>query len=177
VPDAEKNSPGAPGGLWTAANVSRELGLAVVVVEGLRTAHCTAAGDLTTVRGQVVFTAAGLKKIQSAVAQGMSTTPAVVAQAPRRPTPAPSTLPTEDLTIARIFRGSPRVLANRPNGNEVVLQVKTAELLKPGMVLTDCQHGGMGWYYHGKLPRVIGEQQFYFPAEKPVAKGGKGKAA
>jgi transcription-repair coupling factor (superfamily II helicase) len=34
VPDAEKNS---PVGLWTAANVARELGLAVDVVETLRT--------------------------------------------------------------------------------------------------------------------------------------------
>ena len=166
MPKAQKISSGGSD-LWTLANVARDLGVAVGVIERAAARHCTEPGDTSDVRGVFVFTPSGLQKIRAGIGAGMAPAPVAATLRAKQPSAEASTLPTMDLTVTRIFRDSPRVLANLPNGNEVTLQVKTSALLRPGMVLAGCQFGGMGWFYYGRLPRVVGECRDYFPQPSP----------
>ncbi|MCM2304081.1 MAG: hypothetical protein NDJ72_05220 [Elusimicrobia bacterium] len=79
----------------------------------------------------------------------------------------------EDLQITRVFRWSCNVLATQANGNEVVLTVRSIAHLEAGMVLRGCIRGTMGWTYEGRLPRVLGERQLYFPPIPAAATKGK----
>jgi len=167
MPKAQKISSGGNADLWTIANVARDLGVSGAAIERASLQYCTPGSDTSDVRGVFVFTAAGLQKIRAGIGAGMAPAPVAATLRAKQPSAEASTLPTMDLTVTRIFRDSPRVLANLPNGNEVTLQVKTSALLRPGMVLAGCQFGGMGWFYYGRLPRVVGECRDYFPQPSP----------
>lgn len=158
TPDGRKNSPGpaakaappSPG--YTAATLAREWGVPVDLVVELG-------------NGATYFTQAGRDELQAAITRRMSGEK--IPPAAALPAPA-AALTTEALTITRVFPWSTRVLCSRENGLEVVLQVKTVKFLLAGMVLRECICGEMGvWFYYGRLPRVIGEAQLFFP--KPEA--------
>lgn len=150
---------GADAGLWTVERVARDLGVAVDLVAELLEARCDPASDFTTVRGVAVVTEAGLPKIRALVEAQMS------AQAPEaRPAQPKAREPEgEDLTITRVWPWSRNVTAERENGTEVTVVVKSVAHLQAGMVLPGCVKGEMSWFYYGRLPRVIGERQLFFP--------------
>lgn len=150
---------------FTVDVVARQLGVPVAAVKAFVRSADTPIGpdDFRIVLGVEVFTASGIDKIRHALEDQM--------QAERSPSPSEKKLPVdagadgaEDLTLTRVFRWSKRVLADRPNGLEVVLEVKSAKNLQPGMVLKACRPGEFCWFYEGRLPRTLGERQLFFPS-------------
>lgn len=148
--------------LFTVSEVARELGLGIEWVEAWL---LSAAGPKDAMRGKI--TVLGLKKISlaagsSATQDGrLARSPVAGAgpngggegQGPRR----------EDLRVTRANLNPRVALAERENGNEVQVMVRSTAFLKPGMVLRECiEEGVMGWVYLGRLPRTLGEQQHYF---------------
>lgn len=170
-------------GLFTVSNVAADLGVPVEAISALLVSHCTTAVHFTEVRGTIVFTAAGVAHVRLAVAESMrnDAAPSTVAE-----TAAPGTEPaglTEDLQITRVFpwaaakkTTSLNVLAERPNGNEVVLVVKDVTHLEAGMVLAGCVKGTHAWYYMGRLPRAVGQRQLFFPPVSPAQKPRRGSS-
>jgi hypothetical protein len=171
-----KNLPGTPGAAaadvlqvspWaTVPGLARELGVAEARVELLLGSICEAGADFDDEHGTVLFTYAGAQKIRAAIEEQMVTERDVLA-AEREPqdatAPAAGSPRREDLTLTRVFRWSTNVMAERANGLEVVLRVKSIAHLQQGMVLKACIEGLFGWTYEGRLPRTIGERQHYFP--------------
>lgn len=166
-PSAQKNSPAsppsplprAPEPCFTAATIARELGVPLELL-------------LDVSNGNTTFTQQGRDELQAAIEARMAAEklpPAAAAEFPAAstsPAPAAADLVKEDLTLSRVFGWSTKVLANRTNGLEVVLQVKASRFLKPGMVLRECVQGESGWFYYGRLPRVVGEGQLFYPQPK-----------
>lgn len=156
---AQKNLPAAPpsprataGGV-SAASLARELGVALEVI-------------LEIGQGKTYFTAVERAVVQATVEQRMLAGKIPLpAAAPVDPEATPAA--TEDLTLTRVFPWSKNLLANRANGLEVVVQVASSRFLQAGMVLEACTKSEMGWAYYGRLPRVIGEAQLFFPKRKP----------
>lgn len=70
-----------------------------------------------------------------------------------------------DLRVTRVMLSKRTVLAQHPNGNEVICAVRTTEHLKAGMILRDCQPNGdwQSWAYQGRLPRSMGDMQNFYP--------------
>lgn len=170
MPDAEKNSPseGTP-----VASAAAGLGVPVAAVEELLSTACVAGEDFTDIGGEPHLTAAGLEKIRTRLAEQMTTTPPPAPEA-KPAAAATEKLPErarETLKLTRVFPWSTNILAVRENGLEVVVAVKNASHLKPGMELQDCIEGDTGWFYQGRLPRIFGEEQLYYPARKSA--GGK----
>jgi len=146
----------------TIGAAAAELGLAPRVLEELMGKMVMDSADFVT--GEGILTPTGFEKIRTSVEQTMQSAAAATVATAAVPVKADTQdLVHEDLRVARIFRGSPRVLAERSNGLEVVLQVKTSELLEVGMLLKGCEQGEMCWFYTGRLPRTTGERQLYFP--------------
>lgn len=156
---------------WTIERIANALGVAMEVIADLSCELCSAEVDVLTTERGPVFTQAGFEKIREAVERRMLTTPPAETKpvAAEKKEPATSGLVRADLRVVRVFRGSPRLLANLPNGNEVVLIVRSSEQLQPGMVLPDCERGEMCWYFTGRLPRISGERQHYFPERKELS--------
>lgn len=168
-----KNSAGAS----TPAALAAELGLAVDQVEQLVGETCVAGEDFNDIAGETVFTVAGLQRIRARIQEQMLGT---VTPSAAGPTGADNVvdfgtppLRREPLKLTRVFPWSTNLLADRENGLEVVVSVRNATHLKPGMVLEDCAQGDTGWFYDGRLPRTIGEEQLYYPAKNPATKGKK----
>jgi hypothetical protein len=161
-----------PPGSISAAALAHEIGVAVADVDELSVLVCVYPTDLVFDRGSTttLITATGAEKIRSAVAAEMRPGPprpaAQKAGAPSvtaPPEPFPAGPHREDLRLTRVFSGSKNILAERANGLEVVLTVRATTHLAPGMVLRDCIRGEMGWSYEGRLPRIVGERQLFFP--------------
>jgi hypothetical protein len=174
VPGAVTAAP-APAATVPLPALAAELGLAVDRVEHLAGLACVPGDDFTdTGDSAIEFTVAGAKKIRDRVAEEMrdhveTKTPAATVAAATPAVPAPR---TEDLRLTRVFQWSKNVLAELPNRNEVVLSVKSAKFLMPGMVLRGCREGEGGWFYQGRLPRTLGERQMFFPGYvDPETKG------
>lgn len=164
----------APAATVALPALAAELGLAVDRVEQLAGLACVPGDDFTDAgESTILFTTAGAKKIRDRVAEEMRDqvdpkTPAPAASV-TSVSPAPK---TEDLRLTRVFRWSQNVLAELPNGNEVVLSVKSSKFLMPGMLLRSCREGEGGWFYQGRLPRTLGERQMFFPGYvDPETKG------
>lgn len=161
---AVQSPPPALAERFTVDVVARELGVAAALVDELQRTVCNEATDFRHVHGVVVFTAAGVETVRRAIEGRM--------QAERSPTPPeknsaePATTGAEDLKLTRVFRWSTRLLAERANGLEVVLQVKSAKNLEAGMVLKDCRPGEFCWFYEGRLPRTLGERQLFYPERR-----------
>lgn len=160
-------------GLFTVQRVAADLGVPVDAVVALLASDCTAALHFTEVRGVLIFTEAGVAHVRATIEARMR---ADVASANLAEEPAPhaeQTSLTEDLRVSRVFPWSGgkkttslNVLAERPNGNEVVLVVKDVTHLEAGMVLAGCVRGENAWYYMGRLPRSFGQRQLFFPPAK-----------
>lgn len=165
-------SPAAPplaGGaeLWTVPCVARDLGVPVEFVQELFETQCTAGEHFLFVRGTPVFNEAGIARIRAGIEANMRGTAAAAGEAVKPTAPAVPAAVGEDLRLTRVFRWSTNVLAERPNGNEVVVKVKDVTHLEAGMVLAGCVEGESAWFYMGRLPRSIGQRQLYFPPSKP----------
>ncbi len=167
TPDSGASEPGAEPPLLTVERVAAALGVAANYVEMLRLTRCEADTDFCDVDGAALLTEAGAEKIRAIVDEGMRATapdvlmmPLVRSVATDAPRPAPQ---REDLRLTRVFRWSANILAELPNGREVVLTVRSNRHLQTGMVLRGCIKGDLGWTYEGRLPRSIGERQLYFP--------------
>ncbi len=150
---SRKNSTGRR--VWSAESIARELGIPAAKIEAI--ARALFANDTE-------FSDKGKEAILHALERQMGATTETKPASEADGKAKASDIVREDLRLVRIFRGSPRVLAERSNGNEVVLQVKTSEQLESGMVLKGCEQGEMCWFYTGRLPRISGERQLYFPA-------------
>lgn len=147
-----------PHGSWSAA---AELGVSTDAVENAFAAVCEEADCTPGADGFVHLSSAAFEKIREHIAAQMRP------QQDAAPSEAPqSTLHREDLRLTRVFRWSNNVLAERANGLEVVLAVRSNRHLEPGMILKGCIQDQMGWTYDGRLPRVLGERQLFFPSPK-----------
>jgi len=160
------------GAATTVAGLAGELGVAVATVEQLLGSACVAGDDFVDDGGVALFTRAGAEKIRGLVEEQMREETAE-AETTLADLPQAAQLPRrEDLRVTRVFRWSRNILAVLPNEIEVVLTVRTIAHLEAGMVLQGCIQGPMGWTYEGRLPRMLGERQLYFP---PQPAGSKGK--
>ena len=156
--------------------VAKETGLGVEALENwLRTSAGPKDRGRIEVGGHVFFgfTPLGLKKFLSSAGPGFAQAappppvePALEISAEVIPMPR-----REDLRLVRsnLWSGK-NVFAETSYGVEVQVSVKSAELLKDGMVLRECiEEPPFGWVYLGRLPRGLGEQQLYFPKQEVSA--------
>jgi hypothetical protein len=146
------------------AVVAREVGLGVEAVEQWLFGTAVEKTDFVR-RGRVIgITPLGVKKIRELAVPAPVSEVAPVPSNGAAPLRAALAEPLrEDLVVSRANLSPRTVLANRPNGNEVTCLVKTTALLKPGMVLRNCQRDDYGYIYLGNLPRSLGDQQRFFP--------------
>lgn len=157
-------------GLFTVSRVADDLGVPIDAVVALLAGQCSRAVHFTEVRGSVVFTESGVAHVRAAIEARMRADVEALDVA-QNPVPAAAqTSQTEELKVTRVFpwaaakkTTSSNVLAERANGNEVVLVVRDVTHLQPGMVLAGCVRGENAWYYMGRLPRSGGERQLFFP--------------
>lgn len=151
--------------LWTAERVARDLGVALELVTELQFTALVLGTDLVLVRGILIYTEQGRETMRRAIETRMLAEKkplAATVLATGTPPAGPAPI-EEDLTITRVFPWSTRLLANRANGLEVVLQVRTQKHLAAGMLLSGCVCGEMCWFYYGRLPRASGEAQLFYP--------------
>lgn len=150
-----------------AVRCAAELGVSTDAVEDAFATVCAEVDCIPGADGFVYLSEAGFEKIREHITAQMRPQPDAAPIAPPALSEAPqSTLHREDLRLTRVFRWSNNVLAERSNGLEVVLAVRSNRHLEPGMILKGCIQDQMGWTYDGRLPRVLGERQLFFPSPK-----------
>jgi len=146
-----------------AQQIAAEFGVGESVVHAAAAAVGWASIDSDTPAGIQTPLGPNFAKIREQITAQMQGAKAA-AQTGRPAGAAAATQPhREDLRLTRVFRWSNNILAERANGLEVVLHVRNNRHLEAGMVLRQCIEGPMGWTYEGRLPRVIGERQLFYP--------------
>ena len=153
-------------GLMTVERVARDLGIGAAAVRNWIADQGRERVDYMKNGRAVLFTPGGWEKISTwagaSVAQEGAGAANAVAFREGNGADHTRTPVCEDLRVTRPDLSPRMVLAVRPNGNEVTVLVKSAALLKPGMVLQECMPDSNGWSYQGRLPRTLGEQQLFF---------------
>lgn len=144
----------------TALALAHELGVAgSLVMDFMRAEGITRLDEV----GAAKIRAAVAASLAADAAQGGAEDRAPVAAAPVKAPGQGQDRP--DLRITRVMMSKRTVLAQHPNGNEVVCLVRSTEYLKAGMVLRECLPNGdwQSWAYQGRLPRGLGDMQNFYP--------------